>query len=270
LEGCNAIARPTARSPSPRPVSIKPHFRGFVSYHWGMPDEPDLMPSSQRGPEPSPKDHKDEPAKGVEPLDPAATWPLGEDERHVIQLSDPDAAPPNPGRKWVQRAEADRRARARLELLEGEGVIILNDRRVPGHKANIKRIAVSQAGVFVIEAKHYKGLVHTKRPGSIGNLGPNELHVGRRNCTQSVELVAEQRRFVRAALDGSPLGATVPVHAMLCLTRAEWGFATAIQVDGVWVGWPKLAARRVQDSGSMDSPTVREVSEMIAVYLPGA
>jgi hypothetical protein len=57
---------------------------------------------------------------------------------------------------------------------------------------------------------------------------------------------------------------------MLCLTRADWGFATAIQVDEVWVGWPKLMARRVQDSGSMDSPTVREVSDVLAASLPCA
>ena len=43
------------------------------------------------------------------------------------------------------------------------------------------------AGVFVIDAKGYKGLVHTKRQGPIRNLGPTELHVGRRNCTSSVE-----------------------------------------------------------------------------------
>jgi hypothetical protein len=235
-----------------------------------MPDERDLM--QQRGwtLKPSTSDATTDHPEPVPAPDPVATWPLGDDERQVIQLPGSELSPPGPGRKWVQRAEGDRRGRARLELIEGEGVIVLNDRRVPGHRTNIKRIAVSSAGVFVIEAKHYKGLVHTKRPGSIGSLGRNELHVGRRNCTQSVELVTEQMRAVRATLDDSSLGSMVPVHAMLCLTRAEWGFATAIQVDEVWVGWPKLMARRVQDSGAMDSPTVREVSDMLAQHLPGA
>ena len=238
-----------------------------------MPDESHLMPRSQRTSSQSTNDTVREERGPIPAPDPAASWPLGEDERQVIQLSDQEESPPTPGRKWVQRADGERRARGRLELIElieGEGVIVLNDRRIPGHKASIKQIAVSSAGVFVIEAKHYKGLVHTKRPGSIGNLGPNELHVGRRNCTPSVELVAEQMRVVRAALDSSPLGSAVPVQAMLCLTRADWGFATAIQVDEVWVGWPKLMARRVQDSGSMDSPTVREVSDVLAASLPCA
>ena len=96
-------------------------------------------------------------------------------------------------RRWVQRAEGDRRARARLQIIEGEGVVVLNDRRVPGSGSNIKWIAVSAAGVFVIDAKNYKGLVHIKRRGPISDLGPYELHVGRKNCTSSVESVNEQR-----------------------------------------------------------------------------
>jgi hypothetical protein len=180
----------------------------------------------------------------------------------------PRAATRAPARRWVQRAEGDRRERTRLQIIEGEGVVVLNDRRIPGSRASIKLIAVSSAGVFVIDAKGYKGLVHTKRPGPMGDLGPHELHVGRRNCTSSVEEVARQMDIVRAALDTTPWGAEVPVHAMLCLTRAEWGFASAVEIGGVWIGWPKLIARQVQAAGVMDSPAVQEVSEMIAQQLP--
>ncbi|HEV3131943.1 MAG TPA: nuclease-related domain-containing protein, partial [Acidimicrobiales bacterium] len=94
------------------------------------------------------------------------------DPRHRLSAVAPAS------RKWVTRTEVDRRARARLRLLEGDGIVVLDDRRVPGSRDSIKLIAVSCAGVFVIDTKHYKGLVHTMRPGSIGNLGPHELHVG--------------------------------------------------------------------------------------------
>ena len=175
-----------------------------------------------------------------------------------------------PVRRWVQRADGDRRARARLQISESEGVVLLNDRRIPGSRDSIAMIAVSAAGVFVIDTKGYKGLVHTKRPGPMGDLGPHELHVGRRNCTSSVEEVARQQAVVRAALDTTPWGAEVPVHALLCLTRAEWGFASAVEIGGVWIGWPTLIAGRVQAAGVMDSPAVQEVSEMIAEQLPVA
>jgi hypothetical protein len=174
-----------------------------------------------------------------------------------------------PTRRWVQRAEGDRRARSRLRLVDGEGVIVLNDRRIPGSAESIELIAVSPAGVFVIDTKNSKGLVHTMRSGTIGNLGPHELHVGRRNCTQWVEDVHRQTQIVRTTLEGGPCGA-VPIHAMLCLTRAEWGFASAVRIGDVWVGWPRLVADEVQSPGTLDSPAVRQVATAIAEGLPVA
>lgn len=172
------------------------------------------------------------------------------------------------GRKWVQRAEGERRARSRLRLIESEGVIVLNDRRLPGSRDNITMIAVSSAGVFVVDAKHYKGLVHTRRSGPITTLGPQELHVGRRDCTPCVKQVALQMDAVRGILSQAEWSDEVPVQAMLCLTRAAWGFASPLQIDDVWVGWPRLAAGRVQTPGVMDSPAVREVSSILAEHLP--
>ena len=178
------------------------------------------------------------------------------------------AGGPPLARTWVQRSERDRRAQARLEIVESEGVIMLNDRRIPGSKSSIKLIAVAPAGVFVIDARSYKGLVHTKRLGPMSDLGPDELHVGRKNCTSSVAEVARQVEAVRSALSTKSWTTEVPVHAMLCLTRAEWGFASALQISDVWVGWPKLLAGRVRTPVVMDSPTVQEVSLMIADHLP--
>ena len=59
----------------------------------------------------------------------------------------------------------------------------------------------------------------------------------------------------------------MPVSALLCLTRAEWGFASPIEIRDVWVGWPRLMAGRVREPGVMDSPTVHEVSQMITSHL---
>ncbi len=111
-------------------------------------------------------------------------------------------------------------------------MIVLDDREVPGLPAGIKRIAVSSAGVFVIDAKHFKGRVHTKRPGPISALGPDELHVGRRDCTPYVELLVRQVEAVRASLAEMVGGSLVPVQAILCLTRCGVGFRFAIRRPG--------------------------------------
>jgi hypothetical protein len=154
-------------------------------------------------------------------------------------------------------------------MLEGEGVIVLNDRRAPGVPSPIKRIAVSSGGVFVLDAKHVKGLVQTRRSGPVSNLGPDELHVGRRNCTPWIELVAYQVAVVRQALEPMVGGSEVPVHAMLCLTRAEWEVASPLEIREVCVAWPQLITGRVQAEGFMDSPTVREVAGTLDDVLSG-
>jgi Nuclease-related domain len=172
------------------------------------------------------------------------------------------------GRQWIRRSGRDRRSRDRLEFVEEEGVIILNDRRIPELRTSIKYLAVAPAGVFVIDAKDLKGLVHTKRPGPVSALGPDELHIGRRNCTAMVGAIEQQVEAVRKALSSKPWAADVPVHAMLCLTRAQWGFASPIELGDVWVGWPKLVGPRVKSPVIMDSPMVNEVSVILSDRLP--
>ncbi len=172
-------------------------------------------------------------------------------------------------RAWVQRSEHERRSTPRLEL-DGDGVVVLNDRRVPGSKLSIDLIAVSPAGVFVIDAKNYKGLVHTKRLGPVWDLGPHQLHIGRRNRTASIEDVTKKVDAVREVLRTTVWGPDVPVRAVLCLTRAEWGYAAALEVSDVLVGWPQLIAGKMKEPVVMDSSTVQEVSEMIAERLPTA
>jgi hypothetical protein len=177
---------------------------------------------------------------------------------------------PGAGRRWVRRSGRDRRSRVRLELIEDEGLIVLNDRRVPGARAPIKYLVVAPAGVFVVDAKDVKGLVHTRRHGPISALGPDELHVGRHNCTSLVGAITQQVEAVRGALRTNSWATDVPVHAMLCLTRAQWGFASPLELGDVWVGWPQLVGPRVKNPAVMDSPMVHEVSHILADRLPSA
>jgi hypothetical protein len=192
----------------------------------------------------------------------------------MVAMADDHKAGPRTGtlvsRPWVRRAEGDRRRRLRatLELVGGQGVVVLNDRRVPDSTDTIPLIAVGPAGVFVIDAQHHRGLVHTKRPGAIGQLDLPELHVGRRNCTPSLDELGRRVEIVRTTLDGAAVGSDVPVTAMLCLTRAEWGIGSWARVRDVWVGWPTLMAGALVAPPCMDSPTVQEVAGAIGDRLP--
>ena len=184
-----------------------------------------------------------------------------------VEESRPDAA--KPSRPWIRRADRDRRARVRLHLDESEGVVLLDDRRIPGTHDSIACIAVSPGGVFIIDTKNYKGLVHTKRPGPMSDLGPYELYVGRRNCTRSLERVIDGRTVVgrRSARRRGVRGAH-PSHALPHPCRM--GLRLGHRGREVWVGWPKLVGTRIRSQVVMDSSTIEEVSRLIADSLPAS
>lgn len=50
----------------------------------------------------------------------------------------------------------------RLDSLVSEEIAVLHDRRVPRSRANIDHIAITQAGIWVIDAKRYRGRPQVK------------------------------------------------------------------------------------------------------------
>ena len=119
-------------------------------------------------------------------------------------------------------------------------------------------IAVAPAGVFVIDARHHKGLVRTKRPGSLDQLGAPELHVGRRNCTPTLEALSHQVTVVRATLDPSPWGCRGAGDTPCSASPGPSGDSPRRPWSGTsgWDGpasWPGRCARR----GSWTPPPCR-------------
>jgi hypothetical protein len=52
-------------------------------------------------------------------------------------------------------------------ILAMPGVNVLHDRRVPGSSANIDHIVIAPAGIFVVDAKLYQGLIRIRDRGPI-------------------------------------------------------------------------------------------------------
>src|SRR5690606_32764162 len=68
---------------------------------------------------------------------------------------------------WATGAVGEERLGARLDSLVPESIAVLHDRRIPGTKANIDHIAVTTAGIWVIDAKRYKGKPELRIEGGI-------------------------------------------------------------------------------------------------------
>lgn len=157
-----------------------------------------------------------------------------------------DGAPRRATTAWASGADGERVVGARLDALAARGVVTLHDRRIPGSRANIDHLAIAPGGVWVIDAKRYRG----KRPslafeGSVlGFGGRGRLVVGGRRQDRLVDGIVGQVERVRSLVpDG------VPVRGMLCFVEADWPLlAGSFSVDGVRVVWPRRMAKEIRAS----------------------
>ncbi|GAA2494106.1 nuclease-related domain-containing protein [Terrabacter carboxydivorans] len=119
---------------------------------------------------------------------------------------------------------------------------MLQDRRIPRTRANIDHIVVSRNGVFVVDAKKYKGRPALRVEGGLFRPRTETLVVGGRNCTKLVDGVLKQVDLVRAALDDD----TVTVTGVLCFVAADWPLiGGAFETRGVHVLWSKRLVQLV-------------------------
>ena len=117
---------------------------------------------------------------------------------------------------WATGAVGEERLGARLDSLVSESIAVLHDRRIPGSKANIDHIAITAAGIWVIDAKRYKGRPELKIEGGILRPRVEMLLVGRRDCTKLVDGVLKQIDLVREVVGD------LPVTGALCFVEADW------------------------------------------------
>lgn len=180
------------------------------------------------------------------------------------------SAEPQSTTAWARGALGEERLGRRLDQLRDRGVLMLHDRRVPGGRANLDHIAVSAAGVFVIDAKRYQGRPRLRVEGGLLRPRTETLIVGRRDCTKLVTGVRKQVALVHAALDRLEIPAT-PVVGMLCFIDADWPLiGGSFRIDGIHVLWPKLAVERICADELLDADTLQAIHHHLASAFPVA
>ena len=157
-------------------------------------------------------------------------------------------------KSWATGAIGEELLGARLDSLASESLAVLHDRRIPGTKANIDHIAITTAGIWVIDAKRYKGQPELKVEGGIVRPRVEKVLVGRRDCTKLVDGVLKQIDLVRDVVGD------IPVTGALCFVEADWPLiGGAFTTRGVHVLWPKRLAKLVTEAeGAVDVPATRE------------
>jgi hypothetical protein len=181
----------------------------------------------------------------------------------ILALSDE----PQSTRAWERGAIGEERLGGRLDELDSAGVATLHDRRIPGSRANIDHIVVAASGVWVVDAKRYKGRPALRVEGGILRPRMERLLVGRRDCTKLVDGVLKQVELVREALARADI--TVPVTGALAFVDADWPLiGGSFSTRGVHVLWPKRLQKLLLRPGQLED--VAGIRKALARHFPAA
>jgi len=180
----------------------------------------------------------------------------------IIALSDD----PQSTKAWDTGALGEERLGHRLNELGSHPLRVLHDRRIPGSRANIDHIAVTPTGVFVIDAKKYKGRPHLKVEGGFMRPRVEKLLVGTRDCTKVVDGVLKQVDIVRGIM-----GDQLPVHGVLCFVEADWPlFGGTFTTRGVQALWPMKLYPQLEAEGPVTADVIGWIHRRLAQALPVA
>nr|WP_091789269.1 nuclease-related domain-containing protein [Pedococcus dokdonensis] len=167
---------------------------------------------------------------------------------------------------WDTGAVGEERLGRGLDRLGSDTVNLLHDRRIPGSTANIDHLAVTASGIWVVDAKKYKGRPQLKVEGGILRPRVERLLVGRRDCTKLVDGVLKQVQVVRGVV-----GDEVPVRGVLCFVEADWPLiGGSFTTRDVQVVWPKKLYPQLQASGALTPESVADLHRQLARALPRA
>lgn len=176
---------------------------------------------------------------------------------------------PHSTTSWSTGAHGERHLGAHLDSLADAGVIALHDRRIPGSRANIDHIAITPSGIWVIDAKRYKGCTVELRDKG-GWLAPNmRLYVDGRDRTSLVSAMRRQVGTVWAAI--GPVEETGPVRPALCFVDAYFSLlGRPLVLDGVLIATVRALKKRLVKEGPLGPDEVEQLARRLSERLPPA
>lgn len=171
---------------------------------------------------------------------------------------------PTSTRAWGRGAEGERELAKALAGIAG--VQLLHDRRVPNTRGNIDHLVVGPAGVFVVDAKLYEGLIKVRDVGGLFR-HDERLYVGRRDCSKLAHSMAWQVDAVRSAI--ASVEPVPPVTPVLCFVRGEWPlFGAPNAYAGVRLEGTKSLRNLVTKQTGFTDEQIGRVTAVLAKALP--
>jgi hypothetical protein len=176
---------------------------------------------------------------------------------------------PQTTRVWRQGARGEVRTAQRLaKHLEGHGVRLLHDRRVPRHgSANIDHIVVGPAGVLVIDTKTHAGKVKTDWRGGLFAPRRTVLLINGRDQTRLIDGLERQVGYVRDALADS----AVEVRGALCFPNVDGlPLFSNLRVRDIVIDGPKPIAKLARRPGPLTPDRMEQLWQQLGRAFPPA
>ena len=119
------------------------------------------------------------------------------------------------------------------------GAIVLHDRKVPGSRANIDHLVIAPSGIWVVDAKEYKGAVAKVDVGGWSR-ADFRLKVAGRYRTKLLDGLEWQMGRISEVLERLAPVPAVPVRGALCFVGSEWPLSRPrpLVFGTVAVVWP--------------------------------
>ncbi len=173
---------------------------------------------------------------------------------------------------WRTGAAGERRVGRQLDALAESGrVEVLHDRALSGSRANFDHLVVGPSGIFVVDAKRYKGKVEVRRDSSWLRRQPDRLFVNGRDRSLLVEAMARQVDDVEGVLHHLHADPPIEVTPVLCFIDAEWPLlGSSPRVGPVHIVGPRGLNRLVSREGSIGHNQRLSLARRLADALPPA
>ena len=174
---------------------------------------------------------------------------------------------PQSTRAWERGSIGEQKL---AEALAGvAGLTLLHDRRVRGTRGNIDHIVISPAGVFVVDAKRYTGLIRIRDRGGLFSRD-DRLYVGSRDCSALATNMDWQVLAVKDALTAAGIEpSAVPVTPVLCFVDGEWPLILPPEsYKGVRLEGKRSIRKLVGGSRVLDDDRVERIAHVLAIALP--
>lgn len=178
---------------------------------------------------------------------------------------------PQHEKAWLEGAKGEAKNAARLQKhLDGSGVILLHDRRLPGSRANIDHLAIGPGGVTVIDSKNYKGKVRVERRGGLLSKRTSHLMINGRDRTKLIDGVKRQVEAVTEVIRAEELG-SADIRGCLCMTNYEnVPLLEKLEIDEISIFATKRTAKLCRRKGPLGERDIEVLARQLAEVFPPA